>query len=458
MKKYQYNTMIIALLAVVFSSCESFIDIDPPQSQLVGETVFVASATANAALSDIYARIRDGGFASGNQTSARFLMGLYADEYAYYGTNTDQQQFYNHTLLPANGELTELWNLAYGQIYAANALLNGVQQSQSINEEEKNRFTGEALFIRAYLHFYLVNLFGDVPYIDTTDYKQNAVVSKIPQTQVYQNIIVDLEQAELLLPESYPTDGRVRANKAVVTAMMSRVYLYTEDWQLSQAAANVVISNSLYSVEQSLDQAFLKDSPSIIWSLHPGYAGLNTNDASTFYFAAGPPIKSTLSESFYNAFQPNDLRKEHWIEMVSDGTDSWYRPYKYKNQSVTSASEEYTIILRIEEQYLNRAEAKAQQGDIAGSKEDLNVIRIRAGLPNSTASNQQQVLQQILEERRFEFFSEQGLRWLDLKRTGKADEVLSLIKPNWNPTHILIPIPENELLLNSNLLPQNPGY
>ena len=96
-------------------------------------------------------------------------------------------------------------------------------------------------------------------------------------------------------------------------------------------------------------------------------------------------------------------------------------------------------------------------GDLVGAQDDLNVIRNRAGLPNTTAVTQATLLNAILEERNREFFTELGHRWFDLKRTGFASSVLS-VKPGWDAKDLLWPLPASELLLNSNLLPQNPGY
>src|SRR5690606_19066848 len=109
------------------------------------------------------------------------------------------------------------------------------------------------------------------------------------------------------------------------------------------------------------------------------------------------------------------------------------------------------------EQYLIRAEARAQLSNIAGAQADLNKIRIRAGLGETLASSQNELLTAILQERRFELFTEHGHRFFDLKRTGNLDNVLGS-KPGWNTTDRLFPLPEKELLLNPNLLPQNPGY
>ncbi|WP_269237794.1 hypothetical protein [Flavobacterium flavigenum] len=63
-----------------------------------------------------------------------------------------------------------------------------------------------------------------------------------------------------------------------------------------------------------------------------------------------------------------------------------------------------------------------------------------------------------MQERKVELFTEQGHGSFDLKRTAREENVLSPLKPNWQNTQLLLPIPEAELLLNTNLLPQNTGY
>ena len=108
--------------------------------------------------------------------------------------------------------------------------------------------------------------------------------------------------------------------------------------------------------------------------------------------------------------------------------------------------------------YLIRAEARVFFGDLEGAKNDLNKIRNRASLANTPAETEQELLDAIIQERRIEFFSELGHRFFDLKRTGKINNTLSPVKLGWNVMDALWPIPESELLLNPNLLPQNPGY
>jgi len=118
-------------------------------------------------------------------------------------------------------------------------------------------------------------------------------------------------------------------------------------------------------------------------------------------------------------------------------------------------------VLRLAEQYLIRAEARAKQGKIADAIGDLDEIRGRAGIERLADINptivKEELLGKILEERRMELFTEWGHRWLDLKRTDKATEILGENNPFWENTDVLYPIPSEERMKNPNLS-QNNGY
>ncbi|TDE51268.1 RagB/SusD family nutrient uptake outer membrane protein [Flavobacterium sp. GT3P67] len=459
MKRYNsITTLILLLLSYCFYCCESFTEVAPPQTQLTAAAIFENVNTASAAISDIYARLREDSMVSGSFEGLSSLMSNYSDELTFYGSSPDLEAFYNHTVNPSNTKIKGMWNNSYGQIYATNAFLEGLANSNAINPENKDQLQGEALFLRAYIHFYLLNIFGDIPYITTTDYIVNSSVARMPQSEVWDKIKTDLTGAESLIADKYSTVERVNPNKSVVRAMLARVSLYTQDWEKAESYATSVIENPAYVWETNLASEFLKGNPSIIWSLHSGRTGFNTQDAKTFVSSLTPPIKSTLAVDFVNSFEPADLRKTSWVRTVTNGTTSWYQPYKYKKTGVTAPSQEYTILFRLAELYLIRAEARIHMGNETDAIKDINKIRSRAGLTGTTALGESALLAAVAKERKFELFTEQGHRWLDLKRTSQADKVLSAIKSNWQQTQVLLPLPEAELLLNSKLLPQNPGY
>jgi hypothetical protein len=465
MKHYEQIKIGIILLFILticlwLYSCDSFTETDLPKSQLIKTAVFQDVKTATAALSDCYAQMRDYSMITGNSDGISSLMGNYADEFTYYGVSESPlQNFYSHTVLPSNSGISVLWNSGYSQIYAANAIEEGVENSTAIIGDNRNRLKGEALFIRAFMHFYLVNLFGNIPYIVTTDYKTNTAVSRQPEAVVYEKIITDLLQAKDLLPQTYTSSQRIRPNKYTAAALLARVYLYAGKWELAQGEASAVINNTaLYKWQPDLDRVFLKDSPATIWQLHPGVAGLNTTEGRSFIFNSTPPAIEAVSQQLLDAFETGDARKDHWLGSISDGTDTFYFPFKYKLDTNTGTSQEYSILFRLEEQYLIRAETSAHLNNLAQARDDINKIRQRAGLADTAADTSEDLLQVVFQERRIELFCEFGHRWFDLKRTGAANAALSNIKPAWKNSDVLLPLPESELLVNSHLLPQNPGY
>lgn len=454
-----FSIRLIALLLLLIS-CDNFVAVDLPNSQLTAPVVFEDMATANAAMTSVYSKIRDNGLLSGNPNGLSHQLGNYTDELDYYGDPQNVSiDFYTNSLSASSNGMKGLWLNTYNQIYAANAVVYGVDNSVSLSTVNKNQLKGEALFVRALLHFYLVNLYGDVPYITTTDYVQNSTVSRMSVTTVYNGIKNDLTVALDLLSENYITDNRVRPNKFTAQALLARVNLYEGNWgEASNNASAILNATDLYGWETNIDAVFLKDSPSTIWQFSPALSENNTEEGSTFLFSSGPPPMSALNGNLVFSFPTGDLRRSHWIGDITDGSSTWYYPNKYKFTLTEGGSQEFSIVFRLAEQYLIRAEARAYQGDLIGAKEDLNKVRNRAGLADTSASTADQIIAAVLQERRLEFFTEHGHRFFDLKRSGTLNSALTSLKPGWDENDRLLPIPASELSLNPNLAPQNPGY
>lgn len=453
------NRIIYLIMLLLILSCDSFLDVDLPDSQLIGVSVFENEATANAAVVNILADIRDKGILTGSPYGVSLSLGLYSDELSFYGQSSlPTFEFSTNTLLPNNLLVENYWTASYKEIYAVNALIDGLDHSQSLSDIASKNLKGEALFLRALLHFYLVNLYGDIPYINSTDYKVNSSVTRKPVKEIYELIESDLIKAIDYLPEFYNTDGRARPNKSTAIALLSRIYLYTNEWVKSEIQATHLLNNAMYNLEQNPESVFLKESTETIWQLPPAINGDATSQAYTFTIFSGPPTLSAISQGLLNSFEEEDKRKTQWLGKVTNGNDTWYYSTKYKQVGIAETSSEFSIILRLAEVYLIRAEARAYLGNLEGAKDDLNKVRLRAGLSEVMGDNLSAILNDILEERKKEFFTEHGHRFFDLKRLEKLDEKLSPIKPGWDTDDRLFPIPENELSVNPNLLPQNPGY
>ncbi|WP_417558491.1 RagB/SusD family nutrient uptake outer membrane protein [Mesoflavibacter zeaxanthinifaciens] len=455
--KYASKYLVILLTIIQMFNCESYIEVELPDSQLVGETVFNDLDTAEAAVTNIYSELSNNVLVCGNNKGISILLGSYADELQTYNTGISEFIFYQNNLSSFNSNVASLWDGSYQLIYAANAIIEGLDHSYTISEYDKVRLKGEALFVRAFMHFYLAHLFGDIPYATSTDYNVNSVLGRTPIAEVRALLITDLEAAKQYLDEGPINPLKLRPSVHAVNTLLARIYLYDGDWAAAEAVANSVISFDGLNMETSLDAVFLKTSSGTIWQVMRE-EGLPTHEAQSFIFTLSPPPNRALSSSIIADFELGDLRKVHWTGYVEEGGDVWYYPYKYKQFVTEAESQEYSIVFRIEELYLIRAEARVHLGDLEGAKSDINKIRNRASLSNTSAETEQELLDAIIQERRIEFFSELGHRFFDLKRSGLIDTILPLDKPGWDGTDILLPIPDSELLLNPNLLPQNPGY
>ncbi len=449
-----------AFASTMTISCDEFIEVDTPRTEIVTATVFNSDASAMSAVRGIYSLM----MASPNFVRAGLeeYTGTASDELISYASSINTQQFYQNSINPTNAELIHyFWREPYKFINNANGILEGLQNSEGMTDSGERQAEGEAKFIRAFCHFYLATLFGDVPFLTSIDYNVTSIAERIPFNDVMLSIESDILDARALLADDYSFSNgeRIQPNKWAATALLARVYLYLNDWEKAEAMASEVISNPTYLLEADLNDVFLKNSNEAIWQLQPVVPGLNAGQGSLFVLNNAPNTFSrrvSMTPELIAAFEEDDQRKSLWTGTFTNATGSWSYIHKYKVR-VNTVVTEYGMVLRLAEQYLIRAEARAHLNDIEGSQADVNVIRNRAGLPNTTATDKVTLLNAIEHERRIELCGEAGHRWLDLKRTGRVDEVMSAVKPNWESTDQLFPIPQSERLLNPNLS-QNLGY
>ncbi|MBB5436608.1 hypothetical protein HDC92_000272 [Pedobacter sp. AK017] len=460
--KHNRFIYILCSVAILQFSCKEFLKLDPPKTSLVNETVFLNDSQALSAVLGMYATMSaSNSYASGGSSSITNFTALSADE--LIGYNALNLPYYENQLTPELSGVSNLYSGPYQSIYTANSILEGTNASNGLSTTVKAQVTGEAQFVRAFSYFYLVNLYGEVPLQLVTDYKVTTVASKSPTSIIYEQIINDLKSAENLLLEAYTSTGRTRPNKSAVQALLARTYLYIKDWENAEKYADLVIKKTDSYGLVNYDGIFLMNSKEAIWQLMPP-PNNNTQEGVLFIPSSltAPPPANSLSKNFaLNAFEPNDKRKDFWVKSYVAGGVTYYYPYKYKVRSSSTVSE-YSMIFRLTEQYLIRAEARINQpGKIGIGIADLNMVRNRT-LPTTGNSNpipplsinlsKENALLAVEQERRVELFTEWGHRWFDLKRTDRANAVLGPLKsPNWQSADILYPIPRNEVTRNPNI-------
>lgn len=457
MKKVYKNLVYKALiLGIVFtvSSCKKFVELGAPPTQILFGDAFKTDASAQSTVMGLYTN----NVSTSNIGNFSFYTGISADDLQYNGADAAFQEFANNAITTTNINNGNIWGNTYTMIKNANNVISGITASNTLTSSVKNQLLGEAKFMRAYAYFYQVNLYGDIPLPLKDDYAafENAALPRSPVAQIYAQIIKDLTEAQSILPTEYVgNNSRIRVNKYAATALLARVYLYQKDYANAEAQTSQVISASIYGLP-SPNVSFLNNSNEVIWQLATltGFSTFGANYVTTT--ATSIPVFSLADISYQSFESTSDLRRSNWVTPKVVSGKTYYGISKYKLASGNGS--EYNVVLRLAEQYLIRAEARAQQNNLSGAKADIDMVRARAGLGGVSATlDQGQMLAAIEQERKVEFFGEWGHRWLDLKRTNRANAVISSLKPTWKSTSVLFPVPQSQILANPSLT-QNPGY
>lgn len=457
---------------LLLNSCKKLIEVNTPKTSIDAKNVYTNNLTATAVLTGIYSKLSSSNLPSTEITSIGLITGLSSDELTLYSGSADfrLKSYYQNNLRNISNN-QDFWTTIYSEINIINLSIEELTTTKSLTPVVKKQLIGEAKFSRAIFYFYMINMYGDVPLVLNTDYTVNNSLARTSMEKVWDQIISDLEDAKVLLSSEFldgtlitQTTERVRPTKWAATALLARCYLYIKDWKNAETQSTEIIKATDLFYLESLDKVFLMNNHEAIWQLQPVNLGSNTEDAKLYTIPSTGPSNSTpvyISTHLLNSFDTGDRRKKIWIDTVTSKGILYYFPHKYKAGTLNEPLTEYNTIFRLGEQYLIRAEAKAQQNNLNGAKEDLNSIRLRAGLKESTINDKSSLINAIYHERQVELFTEWGHRWFDLKRTQNVDAVMNIVTPLkggvWNTNWQLYPIPPYDIITDGNLT-QNNGY
>ncbi|NGF56472.1 RagB/SusD family nutrient uptake outer membrane protein [Parapedobacter sp. SGR-10] len=446
--------LITGLLAV--SSCSGFLDIEP-KANVSDESTIVDRASLNTALRGVYRTLAD---YYGNYTRLGFVP-----------SGNVVYQVFNNTaelnFLPEDADFGSTWSAIYRTINAANHIIEKAPGITDVNlsEADKNTALGEAHFIRALAYFDLARAFGGVP-LKLTPTTDAVIDGKIPRSSLadtYAQVLTDLEAAENLLPANV-TVNRIRATRHSVWALRARYHLYNKQWgDAIKYATDVINLNANYELLAPFSVWFKNNVVQTRESIFElAFSAQNPNSSLR-------TTMTLLSKGGEYRFRPTDDvvnfllnpstggGRVAFLDSEVQGGVTQYAGSLYYRSPATDP----IYVLRIAEQYLIRAEAKAQLGgtELQGAIHDLNAVRNRAALLGTDAVTQEEVLAAILEERRFEFLWE-AHRYYDLTRTGKLKEEIERLKPNLTITnrHYFFPIPIGEIVLGNGIIEPNPDY
>lgn len=469
MKTFVYKHILPALIVIcgLTSSCKKLIEIPAsPANKIATAQIVADSANIIGAIAGVYNGVGVS-MNTGFGVSTVLYTGLASDELTrgqFIDPNT--AQFLTNTLLIRNNLVQNLWVDAYKNMYQINACIEIVNSTTAISAPLKKQLLGEMKVVRAFYYFNLTNFYGEVPLVLSTDYTVTAQLPRATIDEVYLQIISDLREAEQLLVPAYPSAQRARPNSYAAKALLAKVYLYRKEWANAENLATQVITSNNYQLleESRLNDVFLAGSNEAIWQIPATGLSAQTADGQRFVpFSTTSVPTYPVTDFLINAFEATDKRKQNWLGLSRVNVNftgvfaDYYFPNKYKNNRLAAATTEAYMVLRVAEQYLIRAEARARLNKLDLAAEDLNLIRDRAGLDPSGATDQIGILGAIMKERQTELFCEWGNRWFDLKRTGTIDDVLEVEKPGWTSTASLFPVPFEQIRLNP-ALTQNLGY
>ena len=451
MKQTIYRLLLaghVAAAAFSFSGCKDLLEPTPVQ-QLPDDKAITDAGSARSATIGVYDRVQ--AYYQLNWPVLGFLPG---EDVRFNGTLNQFLQIDQNQLSAENVLITEAWTQMYQAVNGANnvlAALPGISDPL-LPAAEKNQLLGEAYFLRALVYFDLGRGWGGVPLVLTpTRTKENGQgLRRATLAQTYDQVLTDLTKAETLLPDAAT---RNRAVKASARALRARLHLYRQQWADAETYATQVIGSTNYGLvtpyraistapflsrESIFELTFSNSDPNTMWNnWFPSALG------GQFNFQPVPAAIALLNDPAVGG-----NRSALLASTVIAGANVTYGNL----YSRSAQRDDPSYVLRLAEQYLIRAEARAQQGKLIDALADLNAVRTRAGVPASTANNAAALLLAIENERRVEFAFEAD-RWFNLVRTGRAGTVLGVTdQRRW-----VFPIPFNDLVADPGL-EQNPGY
>lgn len=438
---------ILPIILLFASSCKDFLDVEPRDS-VSDDATIVDEASAQTAVRGVYRELGEDAYYGALFQTIGYLSG---DNIQWTGSQSVIQQFISHNVKADNANIANVWAGIYSTINRANEVIDkvpGVTEA-TFTQEEKDALVGEAYFIRALAYFDLARTWGGVQLVlkPTSNINDTKGLKRSTLGETYAQVLSDLQTAAPLLPE---TTNRYRATRKTVWALMARFYLYQQDWEQAGTYASKLIEDAEYRLIKPYSAFFANNVVATDESIFEISYSANNVNAHRGYWQ--PPANGGTRQ-----WAPNDA----FIALVNDpatgGNRSaavaitnqglWYGNFYYRSPATDPA-----YVLRIAEQYLIRAEARAQQDDLQGALADLDAVRDRAGLTASTATTKEDILLAIENERRLEFAFEPH-RWYDLIRTGRAATVLGVT----DTRRYLMPIPATQLSADDALDP-NPGY
>lgn len=470
-------------LALGIFSCEDRLNELRPEQELTGDAAFATESTTLSSLYGVYSTLQNYELFGG---LSQVIGDFQADNVDFVGSFPTLQEISNFSTVGSNSSIQALWQVHYRAITRAN---NVIANAPTVNdpgftEEEKAQVVAEAKFLRALLYFQLANFFSQPyqvnggtnlsvplvlePFEGEVTFPERATLNQV-HAQIEQDLMEAIPNLNTAAEFDDPSEMRGRATVGAAQALLSRLYLFRENWEMSEEYARAVLASPSYSLAS--DYGFYNaNTPEDVFTIQnsaidngrTGAGGL----ASYFRPASeGGRGDAPFSPDLIRAFElePGD-RRFTALSSPGVGADAQAHIFPTKYPDAVNNSDNAPVI-RVTEVVLTLAEAIARQaGSVAEAQEAIDLInqlRVRAGLPTFTVasfSSVDELINAILTERRKELAFE-GFRRMDLLRNRMPLRTSgeNVARAAFGADLTILPIPQRELDVNPNLVP-NPGY
>ena len=382
-----------------------------------------------------------------------------ADMLIHNGTFTQYRELGTKQITSANASVATLWGSIYNTVYLANFIIERLPQVTGVTAAQRDRVLGTAHFLRGYAYFIALYSFGGVPKVTDISIDVNRNIARASESEILDFILDDYTEALSTVPRN--TSNAAFVNEFSVRAALAKYYLYLGNNAQAESFASSLITSNEYQLEPKFENLVTKDfTAEAIFEV--GYTladdpGTNGSIGLNNLFVGRREIipSNQVIVSLASVESGERFSTISFNASNLKGSDNGWSVAKY---GTADEDNNNVVVFRLAEMYLIRAEARAKLNNLTGSRDDLNVLRNRAKAPVITSASQNQLIQLIEDERRFELAFE-GHRWYDLVRTNRAKTVMSAFSSNWKDAYERWPIPQREILNNPALAEnQNPGY